>query len=189
MLVTFDTNKFDRDPNGLINILSALRYKDHYFSNCPDIERITCRTPSSALKYTKNVMTSGISAGAERVFLRNPSLAIRYLKVVRKEQFSDDDTQRRFWRKVCKNARIALDWSKAFKKRLTVEEEEVFVHDAWAAKDYAYHVIKGKFEDKVHNMLVLKSFEPLDSYSKSCLKDYVKYSGNYIKEYAIPPRT
>lgn len=189
MLVSFDTNKFERDPNGLINILSALRYKDHYFSNCPDIERITCRTPSSALKYVKNVMTTGLSPSAERIFLRNPNLAIKYLKIIRREQFSDADTQKRFWKKVCKNSRLALDWAKAFKKRLTVEEEEVFVNDAWTAKDYAYHVIKGKFEEKVHNMLVLKSFEPLDSYSKSCLTDYVRYSSNYVKEHAVPPRT
>lgn len=49
------------------------------------------------------------------------------------------------------------------KHRLPPELEEVFIDDAQSAYLYAKYVVKGRLPDFVHNGLLLKSFEEVES--------------------------
>lgn len=182
MNIHFDTSVFEKNPKGLISVLYNLRMVGSWsVRHERDVEQIVCRTPSSALKYCLSVTrTYGISREAERVFLKNPSIGIRYLRLVGRRNFLDEDTQGRFWRKVVKSPDLCYEWSQAFHLRVSEDEEEVFVKDVRAARDYAFFIIKGPFPEKVHNMLVLRSFEEMDSYSKKCLTEYIQWSDKWV---------
>jgi hypothetical protein len=175
MFITFDVKNFR--PNDLISTLYYLKKSGSGFDHHnPDIEEITCRTPSSAYKYTRFVATTGISKKAERIFLRNPNIAVRYLTRINKREFSDPDTQKRFWKKILKKPDLAYSWCSAFKTRLSETEEEIFLGDVKRARDYAMFVICGRFPEKIHNMLVLKSFEDMDRWKKNWLQEYIRYA-------------
>jgi hypothetical protein len=177
MQITIDIEKFAHDPKGLTNMLYYIRKSGNYFNpNSEQIEAICCRTPSSAYRYTKLVSTSGITEKSERVFLKNPNIGIRYLTKIRQAEFKSSDTQRRFWKKVIKNSQIAYEWAREFKKRLSETEEEIFADDFRLAKEYARNVIKGPFPEKIHNILLLKSFEKQDGWRKNCLQDYIRFA-------------
>lgn len=178
MRIAFDTDQFGpRGEKSLTNVLCYLKRhgclaEGHY----PDIERITCRTPSAALRYVRYFARNGISAPSEAVFLKNPLLGARYLKMVGKTEFSDPEIQRKFRKKFFSDPMAAYEWARAFNTRLTEEEEEVFRKNMGAARDYAMYVIKGKFPEKVHGMLVLASFKDLSAYEKRSLSDYIKFA-------------
>lgn len=178
MNIHFDTSLFEKNPKGLIAVLSNLRRIGSWsVRHERDIERIVCRTPNSALNYCRNVNYAfGVSREAERVFLKNPGIGIRYLRLVGRRSFLDEDTQSRFWRKVVRSPDLCYEWGQAFQQRVSEEEEEVFVKDVRVARNYAFFVIKGPFPEKAHNMLVLRSFEEMDPYSKKCLTEYIQYS-------------
>ena len=181
MEITFDTDNFDGSAKALSSVLYYLKGCDsyNYLGHNPDVEKITCKTPSEALRYTKWVTGSiGVSPEAEKVFLKNPNLAIRYLKYIRRDHFVDPKVQQRWWKKVVKKSEIAYDWARNFNKRLSEEEEEVFAKGNMKyMKDYAMYVIKGKFPEKVHQIIVLRSFEELSQWEKSAVKDYMKFIG------------
>lgn len=177
MHITFDVDKFTGRAHDLTNTLYYIKRSGNSFDpHSPEIETITCRTPSAAYKYARYVATTGISKKAERVFLRNAKVGIKYLVFTRKKEFSDPDTQKRFRKKILKNPDLAYTWCSEFKTRLSETEEEVFVQDVRRARDYAMFVICGRFPEKIHNMLVLKSFENLDRYHKNWLQEYIKYA-------------
>lgn len=178
MNIHFDTSVFEKDPKGLISVLSNLnRIGSWSVRHEREIERIVCRTPSSALNYCRYVNGAfGVSREAERVFLKNPTIGIRYLRLVSRKSFHDDDTQARFWRKVVRSPDLCYQWGQAFQQRVSEEEEEVFVKDVRVAKNYAFFVSREPFPEKIHNMLVLRSFEDMDSYSKKCLTEYIKWA-------------
>jgi len=179
MHITFDVSKFEGNPKGLINALYYLRNSNNYFNSHDEaITSITCKTPSSAYKYARYVSPQGLPEKIERVFLKNANIGIRYLNYTRKKEFSNPDTQKRFWKKVVKDVHLAYSWASAFKARLSEDEEMIFVQNMKAARDYAYFIIKGKFPEKVHNMLVLKSFEIKEGWEKACLQEYIKYAKN-----------
>ena len=176
MQITIDIEKFANDPKGLTNMLYYIRKSGNYFNaHDPALEAICCRTPSSAFRYTKLVSNSGITEKSERVFLKNPNIGIRYLKKTNRPEFQNSDTQKRFWKKIVKNADLAYAWCLQFKKRLSEQEEEIFADDSRLAVQYAKNIIKGKFPEKIHNILILKSFEQQDGWRKKCLQDYVRY--------------
>lgn len=177
MQITFETDKFDRSYGDkyLTNVMHYLKRvgcitEDRY----PSVEKVTCRTPSATLRYCRYFASMGVTPETERVFLKNPELGVRYLRMVGKREFSDPDVQRRFRRKFKTNARVAYQWAKSFNTRLSEEEEEVFRKDMASARDYARDVIKGKFPEKVHGMLMLASYQDLSSWQKKCLADYLR---------------
>lgn len=176
MQISFDVSSFKGRPSNLITILSHLKYGNCY-TPAPnlEIEAITCSTPSSALKFCRYVNSCGISAESEKVFLKNPPLGIRYLKLVKREEMQDPAVHKRFWKRIVKKPELALEWANAFKKRLSESEEEVFAKDMRCMREYAHHVIKGRFPEKVHQIILLKSFEPLNAFHKKALEDYIKY--------------
>lgn len=180
MQITFEVDNFSRrsGPRDLTNVLHyLLRYRCvESPKNNREIEKITCSTPSAALRYCRYVANDGISPEGEVVFLKNPSIAVRYLRMVGRPEFLDAKVQKRFRKKFKKNPRLAYEWSRAFNTRLSEEEEEAFCHDLSAARDYAMNVIRGKFPEKVHSMILLSSFEDLGTWQKKCLSDYIKYS-------------
>lgn len=180
MQITFDTDSFV-SRNGSRSLTSVLCYlgrhgcikPDHY----PSVEKITCRTPSDALRYVRFFAgKTGISPESEEVFLRNPEIGVRYLKMVGRSEFSDPRVQKRFRRKFKSNARLAYEWASGFNTRLTEEEEEVFRKDFSAAKDYAVRVIRGRFPDKVHGMIMLASYGKMDAWQKRQLAEYIKFA-------------
>ena len=172
-----EIEKFKNNPKALTSVLYYMRAQGcHVPWRSPEIEAITCKTPSSALRHTSWVSPDGVSEASERVFLKNPSLGIRYLKKTRRESFQNEDTQRRFWRKVVKKAELAYQWASAFGKRLSEDEEVVFLQSMHTMKDYAFFVIKEPFSEKIHNMILLKSYEPLQSWDKKSLNEYLKWA-------------
>lgn len=178
MNISFDTSAFVNDPRGLIGVLQNLHLNGAWsLGHHREIEAVVCRTPSSALRYCRDVQGPyGVSRESERVFLKNPGIAIRYLKIVGRRHFLDEDTQRRFWRKVVKDPDAAYEWANAFRTRLSEEEEEVFVENVAKAKDYAFFIIKDAFPERIHRMLVLRSFENLDPWEKCCLTEYIRWA-------------
>lgn len=178
MNIHFDTSAFEKDPKGLIAVLSNLHMVGSWsVRHDREIEKIVCRTPTSALNYCRHVNHAfGVSREAERVFLKTPRIGIRYLRLVNRRSFQDEDTQVRFWRKVVKSPDLCYEWGQAFQQRVSEQEEEVFVRDVRVAKNYAFFVIREPFPEKVHNMLVLRSFEDMDNYSKRCLTEYIRWA-------------
>jgi hypothetical protein len=129
MNITFEVEKFCNDPRGLIDVLSSLNsVRAWHVGNHREIEEVVCRTPSSALKYCQMVSHSyGVSRESEKVFVKNPGIGIRYLRIVNRTEFLDEKVQKRFWKKVVKKADLAYEWCRAFGRRLSEAEEEVFV--------------------------------------------------------------
>lgn len=180
MLITFETGMFGKrgGEKSLTNVLCYLhRHGCFATGHYPDIERVTCRTPSSALRYVRYFTGRvGVSPESEGIFLKNPGLGVRYLKLVGRKEFSDPNVQARFRKKFKNDPSLAYEWAKAFNTRLSEEEEEVFRKNVSVARDYAMYVIKGKFPEKIHGMLVLASFQDLSSYQKARLTDYIKFA-------------
>ena len=182
MQIIFDTDSFvDRKRKGdrcLANVLHYLKRFGCVGSDrpLPEVEKITCTTPSGTLRYCKLFACRGVSAATEAVFLKNPELGVRYLQMVRRSEFLDPKVQKKFRRKFKSNAKVAYHWAKAFGIRLTEEEEQVFRKDMGAARDYARGVIGGRFPDRIHEMLILASFGDMNEYQKKCLADYVRFA-------------
>lgn len=182
MIVSFDLQAFKANPKGLISVLSHLRGMNQWpLQHNREVEEIVCRTPTSTLNYCRYVVGRyGVSKEAERVFLKNPSVGIRYLRFMGREDFPDEDTQRRFWKKVVRNPEWAYEWCHQFRRRLP-EGEEVFLKSIRRARDYSLFVIKGPFPEKIHHQLVLKSFENLASWEKKSLTEYLSYAASSEK--------
>lgn len=178
MIVSFDISAFKDRPRTLIAVLSGMSSVGQWpFDHNREVEEIVCRTPSSALNYCRHVVHAyGISSKGERVFLKNPGIGMRYLRLTSKPRFQDDDTQKRFWRKITKDAALAYKWASTFGKRLSEDEEMVFSEDISIAREYAFRVIRGPLPEPVHHRILLRSFENLSSYDKKSLNDYLKFA-------------
>lgn len=178
MIVSFDVSAFKDKPRDLISVLAGLssvgQWPNVYNR---EVEEIVCSTPSNALKYCRNVVHAyGLSAKGERVFLKNPDIGMRYLRLTIKTRFQDDDTQKRFWRKVTRDAGLAYTWASTFGKRLSEEEEMIFSENLSVARNYAFRVIRGTFPEPVHHRMLLRSFENLHPYEKNALNEYLKFA-------------
>lgn len=184
MRVSFDVEAFRNNPKGLISVLSHLRAMNQWsVMGRGDVEEIACKNPSSALSFCRHVVGNyGLSKEAERVFLKNPGIGVRYLRMVNRDHFQDEDTERRFRKKVCKDPRLALDWARTFNKRLSEDEEMVFAGDPWSAKEYSRYVVRGRLPDSVHERIMLRSFEAKGDLDKRYLKDYMDWISQYPKE-------
>lgn len=182
MTISFEVSAFQHDARGLVDVLSNLhRIGLWSLYHDSEVERVACRTPGSAYNLCRFVNGAhGVSRAAERVFLKNPNIGIKYLRLVNRRAFLDEDTQRRFWKKVVRDAELAYRWANAFQTRLSEEEEAVFAGDVVRAKDYAFHIIKAPFPEKVHEMLLLRSFEDMDQWTKSCLSQYIKWASERL---------
>jgi len=183
MRVGFEVSSFKGRPKSLISVLSGLRGAGEFaLQHHKEVEEIVCRTPTSTLNYCRHVVAGfGVSGEAERVFLKNPKLGVRYLTMVKRDHFLVEDTQRRFWRKVLKSPDLSLEWARSFNKRLSEDEEMVFVENPRCAWTYARYVIVGPFPEKVHQRLVLRSFGVLAEWESRALKDYISWAAPQIK--------
>jgi hypothetical protein len=175
MNISFDVENFKSRPASLIAVLSHLKACNCYVpSRSIEIERIACRTPSSALKFCRYVNVA-LNPESEKVFLKNPKLGIRYLRSSHRQEMQDEKVQKRFWRHITKKPELALEWSQYTGRRLSEQEEEVFVKDMRCMNVYAQKIIKGKFPESVHQMIVLRSFEQMTRYHKMSLEEYIKF--------------
>lgn len=190
MKITFDTENFRGGAKSLTIVLETLRRWDSWDSGThKDVETICCRTPSDALRYVTKVGCK-LSPEAEKVFLKNVGLGIRYLKYKKNryctDTFYDKDFHQKFVKKIKRNPQTALEWAKTH-GRLTEKEEEVFLKDFPSLRTYAMNVIKGAFPDKMHHMILLKSFDAsLDSWQKKWLKEYVSFVERINKNELTP---
>lgn len=176
MQINFDIENFKNRPAGLVAVLSHLKSVGCYVpSRSLEIEAIACRTPSAALKFCRYVHAS-VCPETEKVFLKNPKLGIRYLRMAHRQEMQDAKVQKRFWRHITRKPELALEWSQHTGRRLSEQEEEVFVKDMRCMNQYAQRVIKGKFPDSVHQMIILRSFEQMTRYQKQSLEDYIKFA-------------
>lgn len=184
MNVNFDTERFENDPKGLIEVLSNLyRVGAWSLGHHREIEEIVCRTPSSALKFCHLVNHAyGVSGDAEKVFVKNPSIGIRYLRLVGRSEFLEEKVQKRFWRKVLKSPDLALEWATAFGRRLPEGDEIVLAGRIQSAKHYAMKIVGGRLPDPVHERIVLRSFENLDRWEKRALEDYLNFAERTSKK-------
>ena len=178
MIVSFDLSAFSGKPQNLISVLAGMSSVGQWpFDHNREVEEIVCKTPSSALKYCRYVVHArGLSTKGERVFLKNPNIGIRYLRLTSKPRFQDDDTQKRFWRKITKSPDLAYTWASSFGKRLSEEEEMVFSEDIRVARQYAMRIIRGPFPEPVHQRILLRSFENLNPYQKNALNEYLTFA-------------
>lgn len=178
MQITFDVDRFA--PRGERELTNTLCYLQRHgciaAGHYQEIEKITCRTPSAAIRYVRYFARDGISPESEAVFLKNPELGLRYLKMVRRSEFADPKIQKRFRRKFRHNAKLAYMWANSSKTRLAEEEEEVFRKDFYHAEMYARYVIGGRFSDKVHSMILLASYGDVPHPQKGCLANYLKFA-------------
>ncbi len=177
MNITFDIKNFIYNPKGLIECLRILKN-----NNCivdfgsDEIQAITCRTPSMAYKYCAKFMKSGLSPEKEKIFLKNPNIGLRYLELVGRSCFINDKIQERFRKKFQKNPEVAYRWSKRWNIRLEEKEEECFIHSYFFAEIYAKEIIKGRFPERVHNMLLLSSFATKGTWDENYLKSYLLFA-------------
>lgn len=184
MKIEFDTASFGRDARGLTDVLSVLyRHREWNLGHHKEVEEIVCRTPSSALKFCQMVNHSyGISREAEKVFLKNPRIGIRYLRIVGRSHLLDEKIQARFWKKIARSPDLAYQWARAFGKRLPEEDEEVFLQSFRLIKEYAFYVIRGPFPEKIHQKIVLRSFEQIDDWEKRFLSEYLRFAESSSKK-------
>jgi hypothetical protein len=189
MEITFNTDAYDspnkniqrRRAKRLIFLLRNLMDHGQFTPGIhPEIERLMS-VPSLALKYVRFVNREvGMSAEGEKIFLKNKNVALQYLSEVKRAEFLDPKVQRRWYRMVCRDPAVAAQWCKSF-GRLTEAEEEVFIKDMCAMKEYAFHVIRGKFPEKIHNMILLRSFDDMGKSAwsrerqKQSLQEYLRY--------------
>lgn len=178
MRIGFEISSFKNNPKGLISVLSNMRSVGEWsLQHHREVEEIACRTPSLAYSLCRYVNRSfGVSSEAERVFLKNPGIGVRYLRLVNREHFLDEDVERRFRKKLCRDPKLALDWAMTFRKRLTEEEEMVFAEDPRCAHQYISRVTLEPLPDKVHERIILKSFEQKTNWEKLYLKDYMDWT-------------
>lgn len=181
---TFDVEAFKNKPKHLIGVLSSLCAVGQWTRrHDPDVEAIVCRTPNSALNYCRYVVGCwGVSAAAEEVFLKNPSIGIRYLRMVNRERFLDEKTQKRFWGKVTRNPDLAWEWANTFGKRLPEKDEVVLAGKIQNARQYAMRIVGGRLSDATHERIVLRSFENLDRWEKMALDEYLKFAERTSKK-------
>jgi len=184
MQIVFETDNFSargrKGDHCLANVLHYLKRfgclaTDH---SLPEVEKVACLTPSGTIRYCRLFASKGVTAETEAIFLKNPELGVRYLKMVGRSGFLDPDVQKKFRKKFRSNPRVAYEWAKAFKIRLTEEEEECFRKDLCAANNYARSVIGGRFPERIHEMIILASFGNMDVYQKKSLSEYVKLAGD-----------
>jgi hypothetical protein len=191
MWITFNTDSYtDTSPvkqrlkaKRLIFLLRNLMDHGQFDGGVyPDIER-HMTVPSLALKYVSFVTREkGMSPEGERIFLKNPDVAIKYLKIVKRD-FLDPAVQKRWHKKVIRNPILAVEYCKLKGRRLSEREEEVFLKDMDAMKDYAMFVIRGPFPERIHEMILLRSFDEMKGRNsreqerqKRCLQDYLRYA-------------
>lgn len=131
--------------------------------------------PSLALSYVRLVTKEkGMSPEGEKIFLANPSIALQYLRSINRPFFVDPNVQSRWHKKMVRDPAVAVRFCQWQNCRLTEQEEEIFVKDMNAMKDYSLTVIKGPFPEHIHNMILLQSFDN-DGWDKQCLQDYIRY--------------
>lgn len=189
MEITFDINSFNGRAKSLTNVLYYLTGANCFTpSHSEDIEAIACRTPSDALRYCRHVVGKlGVSHKTESVFLKNPQLGVRYLRYIGRDHFVESKTHTRFWKKIMKKPELALAYATSFNKRFTEQEEEVFVKNMRCMREYSQSVIKGPFTEKVHQMIILRSFDSsMSEWEKRYLKDYVSFAQKHGVETPLP---
>lgn len=189
MNVSFEVSSFKGRPKSLISILHHMRMAGIWPRDYNrEVEEVVCKTPSSALNYCRHVVGAfGISRESEKVFLKNPGIGIRYLRIATRSYFLDESVQKRFWKKVTRNPKLAYDWAITFMKRLPEEDEVVFVKDILLARSYSRDIIRGAFPEMVHRRLMLRSFEPLSPRDKANLTDYLKYAESRLQDTSEKP--
>lgn len=197
-MITFDIQSFKKDEISLLKFLYSLKYKG-LFVRTNEIDVFFSQKPSLAYKYIRdivvekswltdeavrrrvylNVDKNRLDTDQEKVFTKNIKFGIAYLEVTQQKKFRDEKLQENFEKKVYKDAGASFDYStKILCERIPEDKEHVFLEDYFIMYQYAMRVIKGKFQDKIHKQIYLKTFE-----NKQTIWAGARYAQDYLKHY------
>jgi hypothetical protein len=198
-IITFDVNSFCNDRIFLLKFLRSLKHKG-LFVRTKELDVFCSKQPSLAYKYIKNIVVEkqwnscGLNPGnpgkwiyfnvdknrldieEEKVFLKNIKFAIAYLEITQQKKFRDEKLNKKIEKKIYKNAGSSFDYAKnVLFERIPENKENIFIENYYWMYQYSMQVIKGKFPEKIHNQICLKSFEKFDSTQRlDCLQAYLK---------------
>jgi len=203
--ITFDINSFSRDKISLLKFLYSLKYKGLFVRN-KELDIFFSQQPSLAYKYTRNIIVekewspAGVNPGGwtylnvdknrldpdqEKVFLKNIKFGIAYLEITKQKKFRDEKLNKKFEKKLYKDAGASFDYSiRVLHQRIPEDKEHIFLENYYVMYHYAMLVIKGKFPDKIHNQIHLRSFEK-NVWRFDCLQAYLKQDSSLLdKQYS-----
>ena len=204
-IITFDINGFSRDKISLLKFLYSLKYKGLFVRN-KELDVFFSQQPSLAYKYTRNVIVekewspAGLNPGRwtyinvdknrldpdqEKVFLKNIKFGIAYLEITQQKKFRDEKLHKKFEKKVYKDSGASFDYAtRVLRERIPEEKESIFLDNYYVMYHYAMIVVKGKFPDKIHNQIHLRSFEK-NVWRFDCLQAYLKQDSSLLdKQYS-----
>jgi len=195
--ITFDINSFSRDKLSLLKFLYSLRYKS-LFKRTKELDVFFSQQPSLAYKYIRNIIIekewrsnpagytylnvdkNRLDADQEKVFLKNIKFGIAYLEITQQKKFRDEKLNKKFEKKVYKDSGASFDYAtRVLRERIPEDKEHIFLENYYVMYHYAMLVIKGKFPDKIHNQIHLRSFEQ-NVWRFDCLQAYLKQDSSLV---------
>ena len=195
--ITFDINSFSRDKISLLKFLKSLKYKG-LFKRTKDLDIFFSQQPSLAYKYIRNIIIekewrpdpSGyvylnvdknrFEPEQEKVFLKNIKFGIAYLEATQQKKFRDEKINKKFEKKLYKDAGASFDYAtRVLQQRISEDKEHIFLDNYYVMYHYSMIVIKGKFPDKIHNQIHLRSFEK-NVWRFDCLQAYLKQDSSLL---------
>ena len=201
-IIAFDINSFSRDKVSLLKFLYSLRYKG-LFKRTKELDIFFSQQPSLAYKYIRgiivekewrsnpsgyvylNVDKNRFEPEQEKVFLKNIKFGIAYLEATQQKKFRDEKLNKKFEKKVYKDSGASFDYAtRVLCERIPEDKEHIFLENYYVMYHYAMLVIKGKFPDKIHNQIHLRSFEK-NVWRFDCLQAYLKQNSSLLdKQYS-----
>lgn len=195
--ITFDINSFSRDKSSLLKFLNSLKYKG-LFKRTKELDVFFSQQPSLAYKYIRgiivekewrsnpsgyiylNVDKNRFEPEQEKVFLKNIKFGVAYLEATQQKKFRDEKINKKFEKKIYEDAGASFDYAtRVLRERIPEDKEHIFLDNYYVMYHYAMLVIKGKFADKVHNQIHLRSFEK-NVWRFDCLQAYLKQDSSLV---------
>jgi hypothetical protein len=175
MKVEFNLKDFENDKHWLLRTLSVLKRKNK-FKRTKESDEFFVKSPALAFKYVeslvseykgydirsdktiyKNTRINRLSPELEKVFSRSPKYALKYLIITNQKRFKDNNLNEKFTNKLYSQPFLSFVYSsRILGERIPFDKEEVFLKDYNALYQYAKQIIKGRFEEKLHNKILKK---------------------------------
>jgi len=208
--IKLDTSKYFNKRN-LIKKLDELNIEiNKDIERTKELDEYFCSTPSVAFDYLSKLIadrvwvrgrnTDGeswhyriknrkdlkLNRDLEKIFVKSNTHALNYLRLTGLKSFSDPELDKRIKNKILNKPELAFYYAKhIIKKRLTKEQEKVFLKDYRCLYHYAKLVIRGNFDEEIQKRLILATFS--DTYKqadpKSKRNRYNYSQIDYLKDY------
>lgn len=196
MKIEFELKDFENEKSWLINILGSLKRKKR-FQRTRQSDEFFVTTPALSYKYVESLVSEikdydpnngriykkiKLDSDLEKVFCKNAKYGLKYLIVTGQKKFEDKCTSKKFFDKLYKNPFLCFIYSfKILKgKRIPAEKEEVFLKDYNALYQYAKQIIKGRFDKRLHDKIIMISFseEAKKRHDYQYLESYIQNIDN-----------